>query len=87
MAGISNNNIVNKTPEHILERNRAYRKRTKYHLKRDKKKQSEHVKKSQKKHAARVRKYHKNWRANKKAEMLINHNPHQYINNYLQSAY
>lgn len=69
-----------KTPEHILERNRQYRKKVKYHLKRDKKKQAGYVKKSQKKHADRVRKYHRNWTANKKAEMLIDSNPDQFMN-------
>ena len=58
-------NNMNKTPAHILARNAAYRKRTKYHLKRDRSKQREHVKKSQKKHAGRVRQYHAAWRAEK----------------------
>jgi hypothetical protein len=60
--------MPNKTPEHILDYNRKYRKRVKYHLKRDKKKQSEYVNKSQKKNRKRVTKYHKQWRETKKLE-------------------
>lgn len=57
--------------EKILERNRQYRKKTKYHLKRDKTKQAGYVRKSQKKHAARVYRYHKSWRSRKISDKIL----------------
>lgn len=58
--------------ERILINNRQYRKDTKYHLRRDKAKQSKHVNNSQKKNRERVTKYHRKWRASKRINKELN---------------
>lgn len=57
-----------KNREAILKRNSDYRKRTQYHKKRDKKKQSEHVNNSQKRNRARVNAYRRVWDENRRLQ-------------------
>lgn len=57
--------------EKILAKNKLYHKKNKYHLKRDKKKQSEYVTKSRKKNEQHYREYQREWRLKRKLKGQI----------------